>query len=323
MKKILAIMFSVLLIALTATGCSENTLTAENEELKIVCTVFPQYDYIRNILGSEENVSLLVESGGDLHSYQPTARDILEISQATMFVHIGGSSDNWVDAALKAAQNPDLIKVSLVDMVNLCEVESLEEHKHSHADSHSHNHEHSNGEACEADEHIWLSVKNSIAITKNLCEIICNTDPENAEIYRKNTENYISKLEELDKKFEETIGTAKRKTVVFADRFPFIYLINDYKMEYFAAFSGCSSESEASFETISFLNKKITELSLPAVFITESSDGSIAKTVVYGSQTEIYTLDSMQSVSSKDIENGADYIEIMTKNLEILKEALN
>ncbi len=323
MKRFFSIVFSVFLIILTLSGCSENTINIKNEELKIVCTVFPQYDYIRNILGSDKNVSLLVETGGDLHSYQPTAKDILEINRATMFVHIGGSSDNWVDSALKSAQNPDLIKVSLADMVNLCEVESLEEHNHSHADSHSHSHEHSSGEICQADEHIWLSVKNSIIITKNLCEIICNADPENAELYRKNTENYISKLEELDKKFEETINASKRKTVIFADRFPFIYLINDYGMEYFAAFSGCSSESEASFETISFLNKKITELSVPAVFITESSDGSIARTVVYGSQAKIFTLDSMQSVSAKDIQSGADYIEIMTKNLETLKEALN
>lgn len=325
MKRFSAVLFSILIIALSLCACQQNEITQESEELKIVCTVFPQYDYIKNILGSSENVSLLVETGGDLHSYQPTARDILEISRATMFVHIGGSSDNWVDSAINAAQNPDLIRVSLSDMVELCEVESLEEHKHSHADSslHAHDHEHIDGETCEADEHIWLSIKNSIIITQNLCEIICGADPENAETYRKNTADYISKLSKLDKEYEETIVNSKRKTVLFADRFPFIYLTNDYGLEYFAAFSGCSSESEASFETITFLSKKVNELSLPVVFITENSESSIAKTVIYGSEAKIGVLNSMQSISSTDIENGADYIKIMQENLEILKEALN
>lgn len=317
MKKFIGIFLSVIIIALSLGGCSSVSLPKESDGLKIVCTVFPQYDYIRNILGSDENVSLLVESGGDLHSYQPTARDILEISSATMFVHIGGSSDNWVDAAINSAQNPDLIKVALADMVELCEAESIKEHEHEH------DHEHAEGEVCEADEHIWLSIKNSITITQNLCEIICEADPENAETYRKNTANYIKELSGLDKKYEEAVSSAKRKTVLFADRFPFIYLTKDYGLEYYAAFSGCSSETEASFETISFLSSKIKELSLPVILITESSDGSIADTVAYGTSAKTLTLDSCQSVSMKDIENGADYIDIMTKNLEILKEALN
>lgn len=311
MKKIISVLICAVLCMAVMCSCGNNE--ANDDGMKIVCTAFPQYDYVKNILGTEDGVSLLLDDGADLHSYEPTATDIIEISSADLFIYTGGVSDEWVEGALKSANSESLRSVALMDMVETYDVDYVAgmEKEHHHDGEH------------EKDEHIWLSLRNSAKITQILCDMICEIDSANAEKYKANSENYINSLNELDSEYTSVVESAKRKTLLFADRFPFRYLIEDYSLEYHAAFSGCSSESEASFQTMAFLVDKTKELNLPAVITIEGSDGSIAEMICKETGAKTLTLDSCQSVSSADIENGKSYINIMKSNLEILREALN
>lgn len=317
MKKIVSIIIAALVLALSLCACGESV--SESQGLSIVCTAFPQYDYIKNILGSEEGLTLLLDDGADIHSYEPTARDIITIGSADLFVYTGGVSDAWVEGALQSANNPELRTVALMDLVDTYEQEYVAgmEHEHGeHVDAHD-------GDHTEEDEHVWLSLKNAAKITDSLCETMAEIDSANAEQYRTNADTYISKINALDAEYQSVVDSAMRKNVLFADRFPFRYLTEDYGLTYYAAFAGCSSESEASFETMAFLIDKTKELQLPAVLIIDGSDGSIAQMICESAGTYSLTLDSCQSVSSADIEQGTNYLDIMKNNLEVLREALN
>lgn len=318
MKKILSLLITFILIISVFSGCG-NQPENNYSGIKIVCTAFPQYDYARNIIGSEEGLTLLLDDGADLHSYEPTAQDIISIGSADIFVYIGGNSDSWVEGAIKSAGNSDLKTIALMDTVDTYDVEYVAGMEHSHGE---HNSAH-NGDHSEEDEHIWLSLKNAMTITETLCNAICEADPENAGLYKLNSQSYINSLSELDKDYATTVENAKRKTLLFADRFPFRYLTEDYGLEYFAAFAGCSSESEASFRTMAFLIDKTTELELPAILVIDGSDGSIAEMITKSTKSKILTLNSCQSVSLTDIRNGTSYLGIMQKNLEVLREVLN
>ena len=319
MKKILSIIISVSLVVLTLCSCESKA--EKYDGLKIICTAFPQYDFVKNILGSEEGLTLLLDDGADLHSYEPTAQDIINIGTGDIFIYGGGVSDEWAEGVIRSANNPELNAIAIMDLVDTLEEEYVsgmqqENHTHEHNDAHSGDH---SGE----DEHVWLSIKNAITITRSLCEVICEIDPNNSEKYLSNTENYISQLTALDVEYENVISSSARKTVLFADRFPFRYLTEDYGLTYYAAFAGCSSESEATFETMAFLISKTKELNLPFVLTIDGSDGSLAKTVCESTGSKTAVLDSCQSVSSVDISNGASYLNIMKSNLEVLREALN
>lgn len=318
MKKIVSIILVLLTLALPLSACDKQE--KKSGDLSIVCTTFPQYDYLKNILGGDEALTLLLDDGADLHSYEPTAQDIIKIGGADLFVYVGGSSDKWVESVLKSANNPELKTVALMDLVNTYEEEYVAgmEHSHSHEQSEAHDGDHS-GE----DEHIWLSIKNAVTITQKLCVSVCEIDPTNSEKYKANAENYIVQLNTLDAEYQTVVDNAKRNVLLFADRFPFRYLIEDYKLTYHAAFAGCSSESEASFETLAYLIDKTNELSLPAVLIIDNSEGSLAETVSSESGAKILSLNSCQSVSMADINQGTNYLDIMKSNLEILTEALN
>lgn len=319
MKKVISIIFAVIFAALPLCSCG-NTVEKDSG-LSIVCTAFPQYDFVRNIIGSEDGLTLLLDNGADLHSYEPTAQDIIKIGSADIFIYGGGVSDDWVDGVIKSANNPDLKIIATMDLVDTLKEEYVagmqqENHKHEHHEAHT-------GDHSNEDEHIWLSLRNAVKITQSLCDSICEADPEKSEIYRANTQRYISELSALDEEYKNTVASSARKTVLFADRFPFRYLTEDYKLTYFAAFAGCSSESEASFETMAFLIDKTNELSLPVVLTIEGSDGSLAKTVCDSTGAKTSVLDSCQSVSLTDIANGTTYINIMKSNLDVLREALN
>jgi len=310
MKKFISVILIAVICALALCSCNGNTV--ENNDMSIVCTTFPQYDYLKNIIGSEDHLTLLVDDGGDLHSYEPTAQDIIKISTADLFVYVGGNSDKWVEATLKSANNSELIIISLTELVETYEEEYVAGMEHEHHNEHA-----------AIDEHIWLSLRNASKITQALCDAVCEIDKENEQKYKTNAEEYISQLNVLDKEYTDVIKSAKRNTLLFADRFPFRYLVEDYGIEYYAAFAGCSSESEASFQTMAFLIDKTNELKLPVVLTIDGSDGSLAKTVCEETGAKSSELDSCQSVSSEDIKNGTSYINIMKNNLEVLKGALN
>jgi zinc transport system substrate-binding protein len=266
----------------------------------------------------------------------------MKISDCDMFIYVGGESDIWVDDALKEATNKDMVVINLMDVLedSVKEEEMVEgmqdgEHNHDHEEGEEHEHEHEEAEEGEEheheegeeeyDEHVWLSIRNAVAIVESIEEGLEKIDSENAETYKANADVYVEKLNELDGKYTEAVENAEKDTILFGDRFPFRYMVDDYGLNYYAAFSGCSAETEASFKTITFLAGKVDELGLKAVLTIENSDQTIAKTIIENTETkdqEILTLDSMQSTTSKDVENGVTYLSIMESNLEVLKEAL-
>ena len=274
-----------------------------------------------NVLGDEKknaDVTLLLDNGVDLHSYQPTAEDILKISECDLFIYVGGESDEWVEDVLDQAKNKDMAVINLLESLG----DTVKEEEVVEGMQHEHEHDE---EEVEYDEHVWLSLKNASSLVGTISEKLSQIDKDYADTYKKNAESYRQKLSELDAKYQAAVDGASVKTLLFGDRFPFRYLVDDYGLSYYAAFAGCSAESEASFETIVFLSQKVDELNLKAVMTIEGPNHKIAETIKEntGSKDQvILSMDSMQSVTSKDVKDGASYLSIMEKNLDVLKEAL-
>ena len=358
MKKYISVLVAAIMMigCLSACGSAEtnaasssNSDNSDGKTLQIVTTVFPEYDWVKAVLGDnadQADLTLLLDNGVDLHSYQPTADDILKISTCDMFVYVGGESDEWVEDALKEATNKDMVVINLLDVLGDSvkeeeivegmqeeeehehdhdhDAEAEEDHDHDEEAEEGHEHEHEEGEV-EYDEHVWMSLRNASKLVQNISENLQKIDEKNAETYKKNATEYVEELTKLDEEYKAATSAATTKTLLFGDRFPFRYLVNDYGLDYYAAFVGCSAETEASFETISFLTEKVDELSLKAVMTIEGSDHRIAETIVQNTKTKdqaILTMDSMQSTTSKDVENGTTYLSVMENNLSILKEAL-
>lgn len=319
MKKINKFILAGLFFALAASSFAAS-------KKSIVCTTFPQYDWITNILGNKAGsfeLTLLLNNGTDLHSYQPSVKDIAKISTCDLFVYVGGESDEWVENVLENAKNKNMLVVNMMEALgdNVYEEELIEGMQGEEEEE-----EDGEEEDPEYDEHIWLSLKNAATLTQLLCQNIQKLDSKNAGEYKKNTEAYISKLNALDTQYSKAVASAKYDTLLYADRFPFRYLVEDYGLKYYAAFIGCSAESEASFETIKFLADKLNLLELPAVLTLEKSNKKIARTVIEASgkkETKILEMDSIQSVTQKEIKAGKNYFNTMEKNLETLKVALN
>ena len=337
MKKIIALLLVLLMTAGMLAGCGkqkDDDTTDTTDKLSIVTTIFPEYDWVKAVLGDQADhadITMLLDNGVDLHSYQPTADDIVKISDCDLFLYVGGESEGWVEDALKTA-NKDRKVINLLDVLGDSVkseevVEGMQEEEHEHEEGEAHEHE--EGEAHEheeeADEHIWLSLKNAEVLVGAISNALQELDVENKDIYAANADAYMKKLAALDAEYQTAVDNATCKTVLFGDRFPFRYLVDDYGLNYYAAFVGCSAETEASFETISFLAKKIDELKLPCVLTIEGKHHKIAETIVKNTakkNQKILTMDSMQSTTSKDVASGTTYLSVMEKNLAVLKEAL-
>lgn len=332
MKKIITLMLVAVLAVCALSGCgtSKSGEDTKDKKIKIVTTIFPEYDWVMQILGDKADkadVTMLLDKGVDLHSYQPSTADIAKISEADVFIYVGGESDEWVEDVLKEAKNKKLKVINLMDVMgDKAKEEEVKEGMQPEEEEHAE--EAKDGkeeEEVEYDEHVWLSLKNAKIFTKKIADVLSEVDKADAKTYQANYESYAKKLDDLDTKYAEAVASAKNKTLVFGDRFPFRYLVNDYGLDYYAAFVGCSAESEASFETVTFLAKKIDELGLGNVLTIEGKNHKIAKTVVDNTKNKdqkVLTMDSMQSTTSKDVKDGATYLGIMEKNLEVLKEAL-
>jgi len=322
---VLLVMLFVIIIGTTACGT-----TQEDGKLHVVAAVFPLYDWTREIIGDDmQNVelTLLVNNGTDLHSYQPSASDLINISTCDVFLYVGGASDVWVKDALKNATNPDMQVINLMEVLGnrAVEEEIVAGMQHSHEEHDAHEHQEDNHESGSYDEHVWLSLNNAVLFVNHISKELEIADAENAEIYRSNATVYTEKLKALETDYRNTIEQAKTDTLLFCDRFPFRYLTEDYGLKYYAAFPGCSAETEASFATIAFLAEKLEELQLSAVITIEGSDKKIAQTVIENTELKnkaIVSLDSLQSVSKKEIEDGATYLSVMEKNLGVLKQVL-
>ncbi len=344
-------------------GSSQNSDSSDSQRLQVVATIFPEYDWVKEILGDQaDNVdlTLLLGNGTDMHSFQPTMADILKVSTCDVFIYVGGESDSWVADVLKGAGNPDRKAINLMDVLGdqVKEEEVVEgmqdEDGHTHVeadsadahdsdadsdkeriesevtedpshDSEGHSHDEGTDDDLEYDEHVWLSLKNASLFCDTIASTLADADPEHAQLYQQNAAAYEEKLAALDQDYQTTVDGSQSKTLLFADRFPFRYLTDDYNLTYYAAFTGCSAETDASFETITFLAGKLDELKLPVVLTIENSDQKVAKAVIENTNTKdqkILTLNSMQSVTTQDVEEGTTYLSIMENNLQILKEAL-
>ncbi len=371
MKKKIAILFSLLLtvvfalqgVTVYASQVKQEMAEKKSDDgkIKIVCMIFPQYDWLRQVIGEKidnYDIRLLLDNGSELHSYQPTVEDMAEISSCDFFFYVGGESDMWVLDALKSAKNPNLKAVSLLDMLEDYakveeEIEGAMEHKHSHEvheseehheeidsqniqeqegyayESNEHEEEQHKEHEHEAgyDEHLWLSIRNAKIAVEKVSQIVCELDTKNAAVYRANSNQYEKKLQKLDLQYETMTDNAKRKTILFGDRFPFRYLADDYGLNYYAAFEGCSAETGVSFETIIFLANKIDEENLPAIFTLENANQQLARVITENTKEEnqsVLTLHSMQSVTKSQIEKERlSYIGLMEDNLEVLSQALN
>ena len=327
MKKITALLLALFMLVGVLAGCGKQNDTNQTDKLSIVTTIFPEYDWVREILGDKADnaeITMLLDNGVDLHSYQPTADDIVKISDCDLFIYVGGESDEWVEDALRNAANRNMKVINLLevlgDFVKTEEiVEGMQEEEHEHEDAEEHEHEE------EADEHVWLSLKNAKMLVRVISKALQELDPDSKDIYAANADAYVKKLSALDAEYQAAVDAASNKTILFGDRFPFRYLVDDYGLRYYAAFVGCSAETEAGFETISFLAKRVDELKLPCVLTIEGAQHKIAETIVRNTTAKnqrVLTMDSMQSTTSKDVKNGTTYLSVMEKNLSVLKEAL-
>lgn len=318
MKKIISMSLIFILTVFLLTACSVEENKGEGK-LKIVTTNFAEYDWVRNIIGSSEAFEITMLGGGvDMHSYQPTATDIITISDCDMFVYVGGESDAWVTDVLQGNINENMEIITLMDILgDKAKTEEIVEGMQEESEE--------DGEE-EYDEHVWLSLRNASEFCNHIEKSLEKLDPDNKDSYETNLQNYTQKLSELDKKYTDAVSNAKTKTLLFGDRFPFRYMTEDYGIEYYAVFAGCSAETEASFDTITFLAHKADELSLNCVITIDGSDKKIAETIIENTKTKsqkILTLDSMQSVTMTDIENGEMYLSVMEQNLSVLSQALN
>lgn len=321
MKKILALLLALWIPAAVLSGCVPQEDSAASNKLNIVTTIFPAYDWVREILGAETDraeITMLLDSGVDLHSYQPTVDDIVKISDCDLFLYVGGESDGWVDDALKNAPNKERKVIRLLDVLGDSAkaeetVDGMQEEEHDHE------------EEAEYDEHIWLSLKNAQVLVAAISEALQESDPARKDTYAANAAAYVEKLSALGGEYRAAVDSGKYKTLLFGDRFPFRYLADDYGLDYYAAFPGCSAETEASFETVSFLAGKMDALGLPCVLTIEGTQHKIAETIVQNTaqkNQQVLTMDSMQAVTANDAASGVSYLSIMKKNLSVLKKAL-
>ena len=308
MKKIISVLIIIVSIFIIS-GCS---LSDDNKKT-IIATNFPAYDFAREITkGSDIEVKMLLKPGSESHDYEPSPKDIISISKASMFIYVGGESDEWVDDLLDSIDTSNIQIVKMIDEVNVVYEETVDGMTIEEDESKE-----------EYDEHVWTSPRNVIAISRTITDKVHKIDPENYSLYESNYSSYKFKLEELDNSFKDVVNNSNRKELIFADRFPFRYFVDEYNLKYYAAFPGCSSETEASAKTISFLINKVKEDNIPVILTIEFSNKKIAKTISKETGAKVLEFNSAHNISKEDFENGKTYLDIMNDNLKVLKEVLN
>lgn len=326
MKKHISVILTAVLAAVCLSACSQSGKTedAGASELSVVATIFPPYDFTRQIAGDDADVIMLLSPGAESHSYEPTPQDIKTIQSCDLFIYTGGESDVWVEDILSSMgdQMPETLR--LVDCVPTVTEEIVEgmEHGHEEHEDHGDLEDHEDHEE-ETDEHVWTSPQNAIKIVENITSKLCEMDPDNAGSYEKNSAGYIEQLEMLDASFREVVGQAERRTILFGDRFPFRYFADEYGLDYYAAFPGCSDETEASAATVAFLINKVNEEQIPVIFTIERSNGKLADSICEATGAEKRILYSCHNVTRNQLDSGATYLSMMMENVESLRAALN
>lgn len=314
MKTIKKAMLALILAALVS-GCSDPPpAPADNEKINVVTTIFAPYDFVREIAGDSVNLKMLLPPAAETHSFDPSPKDIKDIKNADIFIYVGGESDDWVRDILASTDTSDMTVISLTELVETVEEEHVEGMQVD---------EHESEEEKDLDEHVWTSPKNAIKIVDGIYSALVNADPANAERYTARRGEYTAELEKLDRKFEDLMAGASRRTIVVGDRFALRYFADAYGLEYYAAFPGCSTESKASIKTITFLIDKVADEHIPVVFYAELSNQETADTIVEGSDAKKLLLHAVHNVSKDEFESGVGYLGLMEQNLENLREALN
>ncbi len=316
-RLISALLICMMLLSLTACG---KGAAPDDGKLTIVCTTFPHYDWTRNILGdhlSEVELVLLLNSGTDLHNYQPAASDLITISSCDLFIYIGGESESWAEDALANPVNQDRKELALLPSVELI----AHEHEDNHEEHEDHDEEHEHA----FDEHIWLSLNNAKNLVNVIAKKLAEVDPDHTDDYTANADKYIAELDTLDKEYRNCVENADYQTLVFAGQFPFVYMENDYKLDCHAATNSCSAEMGPGVSKSLELASVIDENNLPAVLLIETTNRSDAEIIISCTEDkdqQILTLDSMQSVKQERVDAGVTYLKIMRSNLDVLKQAL-
>lgn len=315
-KRFFIILFTLTLLL---TGCAQ---PREAQKIQIVAAIFPEYDWVRQIVGEDDSVSLtlLVDDGVDPHSFQPAVSDMVAAASCDLLIYGGGESDKWLTKL--EATNPNQKALVLLPLLGeQAYQEELVEGMEAEEGHDDHDHE----AESEMDEHVWLSLRNASLFCQAITDALCDLNPAKADVYRANLSAYQQKLSALDGEYQQMVSDAAKDTIVVCDRFPFRYLVEDYHLNYYAAFPGCSAETGASFETVVFLSDKVKALNLSALLVTESSDGRLAETVAQNAGKDtmpVLSLNSMQAVSSAEAAH-LSYLSVMTDNLAVLRQALS
>lgn len=301
----------------------------DSDKISVVTTIFPQYDFVRQIAGDRAEIRMLLKPGEESHSYEPTPQDIIAIQESDVFIYTGGENDVWVEDILSSMPESDRLTLRLMECVDTVEEEHVEGMKES--PGHTHHEEDGEGEeetgdahsVHEIDEHVWTSPVNASLIVEQIKGLLIEADPAGRTVYEENTKAYQEKLSELDGQFREVTENAKSNLLIFGDRFPFRYLADEYGLDYYAAFPGCAGDTEPSAATMVFLINKVKEEHVPYVLKMELSNADIANGVAEATGTEVKVFYSCHNLSAEDFENGETYLSMMQKNIETLKEVLN
>lgn len=329
MKKPVSILLVMALLAAGLTACgkpADVSVDKGSEKLTVIATIFPGYDFVRAIGGAHVNLSILLPPGAESHSFEPTAKDMVNIQNSDLFLCVGGESETWVNTLLNSVDTSAFTILSMMDVVETVEEEikeGMEEEKNAglSADEQEVN-SRLEVEEQEYDEHVWTSPQNAICIVEAILAELCRLDPKNAVDYQANAKAYIEELTLLDKEFRKIVEEGDHKILIFGDRFPFRYFADAYGLDYYAAFPGCSAQTEASAKTIAFLIEKVKEEKIPVVFYIEFSNGKMADAICEDTGAKKLLLHSCHNVTRTELAQGVTYLDLMRKNVENLKEAI-
>lgn len=323
MKRIFSVFISMSFILAVLSGCgntkteSESSSNTDTDKISIVATIFPQYDFARQVACDHAEITMLLSPGAESHSYEPTPQDIIKIQNCDLFIYVGGENDTWVSSIVDSMDKP-IKTLKLMDCVDVVEEETVEGMEAEEEEKSG-----SDAEDIEYDEHVWTSPKNAVKIVRKIKEALCEIDSANADAYNANSQSYMEQLNELDSEFQSVVDHATNKTVVFGDRFPLRYFVDTYGLTYYAAFPGCSTDTEPSVSTIAFLIDKVKSENISTVFYIEFSNHQVADSIAEATGAKTALFQSCHNVSQADLDNGASYLSLMRQNVETLREALN
>lgn len=311
----------ILIGAFLFSGCQAPLeATEDSAELNVISTTFPGYDFARAVIGDKGTVTMLLSPGEETHSFDPTPADIIDVENSDLFLYVGGESDDWVRNLLSSMDAGSMNVLSLMDCVSLYEEESKDGMMESRG--HEEHEEHDGEHEIEYDEHVWTSPQNAIVIVRAIEKEVCALDEENADYYHENANLYVEELTKLDQAFREVVDESEHKVLLFGDRFPFLYFVREYGLDYYAAFPGCSSETEPNAATIAFLIDEGREEKIPVILKEKMSNDNIASAIAEETGSKVLSLYACHNIPAEDFENGETYVTLMEKNLVVLKEAL-